>query len=175
MGTQQTRQLRIAEQIQKDLSALIRLRVKDPRVGMVTVTYVEVAADYGHAKVFVSSLLGDASLAQTLQGLQEAAGFLRRELGRGLKLRVTPQLHFVADASIERGVRMGALIGSALAADALLTGGQTTAVDGQAATAGIGPDQASDDPKGDRNAESRAEVVADQDTAGEGSAQAPGA
>jgi ribosome-binding factor A len=122
MGTQQTRQRRVADQIQKDLSELIRLRVKDPRVGMVTVTWVEVAADYAHAKIFVSSLLGDASLAQTLEGLGEAAGFLRRELGKGLKLRITPQLHFIADPSIERGVRMGALIGQALAADAELTG-----------------------------------------------------
>ena len=125
MGTHQTRQRRIAEQIQKDLSMLIRLRVKDPRVGMVTVTWVEVAADYSHAKVFVSTLMGADSLARTLEGLTEAAGFLRRELGRGLKLRVTPQLHFVADASIDRGVRMGALIGSALAADALLAAAQS--------------------------------------------------
>lgn len=125
MGTHQTRQRRVADQIQKDLSALIRLRVKDPRVGtMVTVTWVEVAPDYSHAKVHVSSLLGDAALSQSLEGLHEAAGFLRRELGKGLKLRITPQLHFVPDLSIERGVRMGALIGSALAADAELTGSQ---------------------------------------------------
>ncbi|MDE3010092.1 MAG: 30S ribosome-binding factor RbfA [Pseudomonadota bacterium] len=120
MGTTQTRQRRIAEQIRKDLSELIRLRVKDPRVGMVTVTWVEVAADYGHAKVYVSSLLGEDSLRQTLEGLALAAGFLRRELGRGLKLRVTPQLHFLADASIDRGVRMGALIGQARASDQAL-------------------------------------------------------
>lgn len=120
MGTTQTRQRRVADQIQKDLSELIRLRVKDPRVGMVTVTWVEVAADYGHAKVYLSSLLGEASLAQTLEGLGEAAGFLRRELGRGLKLRVTPQLHFLADPSIERGARMGALIGQARASDQAL-------------------------------------------------------
>ncbi len=117
MATQQNRQRRVGDQIQKDLSALIRLRVKDPRVGMVTVTWVDVAADYAHAKVYVSSLLGDASLERTIEGLQEAAGFLRRELGKGLKLRITPQLHFVEDPSIDRGARMGALIGDALAAD----------------------------------------------------------
>ncbi len=120
MGTAQTRQRRIADQIQKDLSELIRLRVKDPRVGMVTVTWVEVAADYGHAKVYLSSFLGEESLLQTLTGLGEAAGFLRRELGRGLKLRVTPQLHFLADPSIDRGVRMSALIGEARASDLAL-------------------------------------------------------
>jgi len=120
MGTTHTRQRRVADQIQKDLSDLIRLRVKDPRVGMLTVTWVEVAADYAHAKVFVSSLLGAESLAQSLEGLHEAAGFLRRELGRGLKLRVTPQLHFLEDPSIDRGARMGALIGQALRADAEL-------------------------------------------------------
>jgi ribosome-binding factor A len=72
--------------------------------------------------VFVSSLLGDHSLNQSLEGLREAAGFLRRELGKGLKLRTVPQLHFAADESIERGVRMGALIDDALAADAELMG-----------------------------------------------------
>jgi ribosome-binding factor A len=122
LSTHDTRQKRIADQIQKDLSALIRLRLKDPRVGMITVTWVEVAADYAHAKVFVSSLLGDHSLNQSLEGLREAAGFLRRELGKGLKLRTVPQLHFAADESIERGVRMGALIDDALAADAELMG-----------------------------------------------------
>lgn len=137
MGTNQTRRLRIAEQIQKDLSALIRLRVKDPRVGMITLTWVEVAADYAHAKVYVSTLLGADSLQQTLTGLQEAAGFLRRELGRGLKLRITPQLHFVEDPSIERGARMGALIGHAVEADALLTRQQpmTGSQDGSESTA----------------------------------------
>jgi|APCry1669190288_1035285.scaffolds.fasta_scaffold17090_2 ribosome-binding factor A len=120
MSTHDTRQKRIADQIQKDLSALIRLRLKDPRVGMLTVTWVEVAADYSHAKVFVSSLLGEASLAQSLEGLREASGFLRRELGKGLKIRIIPQLHFHADESIERGVRMGALIDGALAADAVM-------------------------------------------------------
>jgi ribosome-binding factor A len=122
LSTHDTRQKRIADQIQKDLSALIRLRLKDPRVGMITVTWVEVAADYAHAKVFVSSFLGDHSLNQSLEGLREAAGFLRRELGKGLKLRTVPQLHFAADESIERGVRMGALIDDALAADAELMG-----------------------------------------------------
>ena len=120
MSTHDTRQKRIADQIQKDLSALIRLRLKDPRVGMLTVTWVEVAADYAHAKIFVSSLLGEQSLSQSLEGLREAAGFLRRELGKGLKLRTVPQLHFAADESIERGVRMGALIDGAIAADAEL-------------------------------------------------------
>lgn len=101
---------------------MIRLRLKDPRVGMLTVTWVEVAADYSHAKIFVSSLLGEQSLNQSLEGLREAAGFLRRELGKGLKLRTVPQLHFAADESIERGVRMGALIDGAIAADAELMG-----------------------------------------------------
>ena len=127
MGTTQTRQRRVADQIQKDLSELIRLRVKDPRVGMVTITWVDVAADYGHAKVYLSSLLGDASLQQTLEGLTEAAGFLRRELGKGLKLRITPALHFVSDPSIDRGVRMGDLIGRARAADDAMAAAAATA------------------------------------------------
>lgn len=145
MGTTQTRQRRIAEQIRKDLSDLIRLRVKDPRVGMVTVTWVEVAADYGHAKVYVSSLMGEDSLRQTLEGLSLAAGFLRRELGRGLKLRVTPQLHFVADASIDRGVRMGTLIGEARASDQALAEASAHA---EADAADAAQTQAGDEPAG---------------------------
>jgi ribosome-binding factor A len=122
LSTHLTRQKRIADQIQKDLSSLIRLRIKDPRIGMLTVTWVDVAADYSHAKIFISSLLGEASIQQSLEVLREAAGFLRRELGKGLKLRTIPQLHFMADESIERGARMGALIDGAIAADAELMG-----------------------------------------------------
>lgn len=120
MTTGKARNRRIAEQIQKDLSEIIRLRLKDPRVGMVTLTFVEVTEDNAHAKIYVSSLLGEASLAKSLEGLLESRGFLRRELGKALSLRVIPELHFIRDEAIDRGTRMGALIDEALQSDAAL-------------------------------------------------------
>lgn len=112
-----SRTLRVAEQVQRELADLIRLEIKDPRVGMVTLTGVEVAADYGHAKVYFT-LLGDTDqVSAATEGLNHAAGFLRRELGRRIKLRTVPQLHFVFDESVERGMRLSSLIDSAIAGD----------------------------------------------------------
>lgn len=109
-----SRTLRVAEQIQRELADLVRLEVKDPRVGMVTLTGVEVSPDYGHARVFFTLLGGEAQVEAALAGLNRAAGFLRRELGRRIKLRVTPQLHFVHDESVERGMRLSRLIDEAV-------------------------------------------------------------
>lgn len=109
------RTLRIAEQIQRELAVLIRLEVKDPRVGMVTLTDVEVSADYAHAKVFFTTFAAAHQVAETANGLNRAAGFLRRELSHRIKLRGVPQLHFVYDESVERGVRLSQLIDQAVA------------------------------------------------------------
>jgi ribosome-binding factor A len=106
---------RVADQIQRELSGLLRNELKDPRVGMITLTGVEVSADLAHARVFFTTL-GDAeALARTKTGLQRAAGFLRAELGHRLKLRVTPELRFLHDASVERGVQLSKLIDDAVA------------------------------------------------------------
>ena len=105
---------RIADQIQRELAELIRLEVKDPRVGMVTLTDVEVTADYGHAKVFFTLLGSEQALHETEQALQHAAGFLRTQLSHRLRLRTVPQLHFVYDASVERGMRLSRLIDEAV-------------------------------------------------------------
>ena len=106
---------RIAEQIQRELAQLIRLEVKDPRVKKVTLTGVEVTNDHAHAKVFYTSLDGDSP--DLLQGLERAAGFLRSQLAHAMKLRITPQLHFVYDASVERGAHLSQLIDQAVASD----------------------------------------------------------
>ena len=109
-----SRTLRVAEQIQRDLAELLRLEVKDPRIGMVTLTDVEVTSDYAHAKVFFTTL-GDAEqVAAATEGLNRAAGFLRHELGHRIKLRSIPQLHFIYDESVERGVRLSQLIDKAV-------------------------------------------------------------
>ncbi len=112
-----SRTLRVAEQIQRDLAELLRLEVKDPRIGMVTLTDVEVTSDYAHAKIFFT-LLGDAAqIEAATEGLNRAAGFLRHELGRRIKLRSIPQLHFIYDESVERGVRLSQLIDAAVSGD----------------------------------------------------------
>lgn len=109
-----SRTLRVADQIQRDLADLIRLEVKDPRVGMVTLTGVEVTSDYAHAKVYFT-LLGDADrVSEATAGLSRAAGFLRHELGHRIKLRVVPELHFIHDESVERGARLSQLIDEAI-------------------------------------------------------------
>jgi ribosome-binding factor A len=106
------RTLRIAEQIQRDLAELIRLEVKDPRVGMVTLTEVDVSPDYANAKVFFTVMGDRAAIADAATGLNHAAGFLRRELAHRLNLRTIPRLQFVHDESVERGVRLSQLIDS---------------------------------------------------------------
>ncbi len=104
--------------MQRELALLIQQEVKDPRLGMVTVSGVEVARDLSHAKVFVTVLTDDAAEAgQSVEVLRHAAGFLRRELGRRMMLRTVPELHFIHDTSVERGSRISAIIDQAVAAD----------------------------------------------------------
>jgi ribosome-binding factor A len=105
---------RIADQIQRELAELIRTEVKDPRVGMVTLTDVEVTADHAHAKVFFTLLGSEQALHDSEQALQHAAGFLRTQLAHRLRLRTVPQLRFVYDASVERGMRLSRLIDEAV-------------------------------------------------------------
>jgi ribosome-binding factor A len=105
---------RICEQIRRELAELIRTELKDPRVGMVSITGVEISADYAHAKVFFSSMSGREHLDSVLAGLNQASGFLRRELGRRITIHNTPQLHFVYDESLERGADLSKLIQQAV-------------------------------------------------------------
>ena len=96
---------RINEEIQRELSALIP-RVKDPRVtGMVSVTAVETSPDLKYAKIYVS-VLDKGNEDQVLKGLKSAGGWLRRELGRTLNLRATPELNFIRDDSIDKGAHI---------------------------------------------------------------------
>ena len=93
---------RINEEIQREMSSLIRT-VKDPRVtGMISVTAVDTTPDLKFAKIYVS-VLDKSDCDQVLKGLKSASGYLRRELGRNLKLRNTPELTFVPDDSIDKG------------------------------------------------------------------------
>ena len=112
-----SRTLRVADQIQRELADLIQHEIKDPRVGQVTITAVEVTRDYSHAKVFYTTLASKAENFLVENGLEHAKGFLRSNLSHRMKLRITPQLHFIYDESIERGVRLSKLIDEAVAQD----------------------------------------------------------
>lgn len=111
------RAARLADEIQRELARLLRDEVKDPRVGMVTITAVEVAADLGHAKVFVTTLAGREHAADTLKALQRTSGFLRSEVAKRLSTYSVPQLAFAYDDSIESGMRLSKLIDDAVASD----------------------------------------------------------
>jgi ribosome-binding factor A len=109
---------RVADQIQRELSDILRSELKDPRVGMITLTSVEVSPDFAHAKVFFTSLAEAAQRDEVRAGLKRASGFLRTMLGARLKIHNTPELHFVYDESVESGIRLTRLIEDAVAADA---------------------------------------------------------
>ena len=101
------RGFRVADQIQRDVADLIR-DLKDPRIGMVTINAVEVTADYAHATLFFSVLLGDAEACE--QALNEAAGFVRNGLFKRLQIHTVPTLHFKFDRTTERAADLSALI-----------------------------------------------------------------
>ncbi len=115
MANDFSRGRRVGEQMRRELAELLQTEVKDPRVGMVSITAVEVSKDMAYAKVFISTFTGD--IKETLTALNRAAGFLRHELGRRMTLRSIPQLKFVHDTSIENGNRMSRLIDEAIAED----------------------------------------------------------
>lgn len=114
MAKEFSRSDRVAEQIQRELADLLQFEVKDPRIGMVTITEVEVSGDMAHAKIYYSA---HAASTELQKGLEKSAGFLRSQLGKRMLLRMVPQLHFIYDASIDRGMRLSRLIDEALAPD----------------------------------------------------------
>ncbi len=136
MSEMSPRAQRVADQIQRELAVLIQLEVNDPRVGMVSITGVDVSNDLASARVYVTvmnSLSEDAELNQetlgkpgeldqleideNLNALNKATGFLRTMLAKRLSLRAVPKLRFYYDSSVERGQRLSNLIDDALEAD----------------------------------------------------------
>ncbi len=100
---------RVGDLIHRELSRLLLREVKDPRLSGVTITAVEVTADLRHARVLFAST-GRAGTPEELRGLHSAAGFLRSQLGRALRLRYAPELTFEVDTSLERGLHISALL-----------------------------------------------------------------
>jgi ribosome-binding factor A len=107
---EQGRPQKLGDQIQREVSDLLR-EVRDPRVGMITITSVDVSPDLSHAKVFFTLFEKD-KLEDTLAGLKRASGYLRSQLAKRIKLYTTPGLRFVYDESVERGDRLSRLIDS---------------------------------------------------------------
>lgn len=110
---------RISEQLQKELAQLIQFQVKDPRLGMVTVNQVKISSDLGYADVYITVLGKDteAEAKEDVEVLRRAAGFLRVQIGKAIKLRIVPQLRFHYDASVVYGQKLSSLIDKAVAAD----------------------------------------------------------
>jgi len=110
MGTPGHRRERLAGQIREEVAEMLVGELKDPRIGLTTVTEVELSGDLRHARVLVS-VLGNAEAQQaTLEGLSSAAGFVRRELGRRLRLRRAPELAFVLDHGAEVSEKIEAVL-----------------------------------------------------------------
>ncbi|MDB9753754.1 30S ribosome-binding factor RbfA [Oceanospirillaceae bacterium] len=120
MAQEYSRTQRVADQIQRELASLIQREVKDPRVGMATVSAVEVSRDLSHAKVFVTIFNGsedEQEIIESVKALNSASGFLRSQLGQRMKLRIVPTLRFHYDDSLSRGNYLSNLIDQARASD----------------------------------------------------------
>ncbi|MER2089912.1 30S ribosome-binding factor RbfA [Sporosarcina sp. JAI121] len=101
---------RVAEQMKKELGEIIGQKVKDPRIGFVTITDVEVTGDLQQATVFISVLGNDSEKEDTLKGLNKAKGFIRTEIGKRIRLRITPEIMFEFDSSVAYGNRIESLL-----------------------------------------------------------------
>jgi len=101
---------RVAEQMKKEVSQIIQEELKDPRVGFVTVTGVDISNDLRYAKIYISILSSGEEETETLEVLNNAKGFIRSEIGKRIRLRFTPEITFKLDKSLERGAYINKLI-----------------------------------------------------------------
>lgn len=114
MPKEYPRSQRVGDQLQRELALLIQRELKDPRVNMVSVTAVQVSKDLAHARVFITSLK-DENHDAAVEALNHAAGFLRHELGKSLRMRAIPALKFQYDETVQHGMHMNELIKEGLA------------------------------------------------------------
>lgn len=110
---------RVAQELQKEIAVILQREVKDPRVGMVTVSDVEVSRDLAYAKVFVTFLFDNdpEAIAQGMQGLEKASPYIRTLLGKAMRLRIVPELRFIYDESLVEGMRMSNLVSNVIKND----------------------------------------------------------
>lgn len=119
MAKEYARTQRVADYLQRELAALIQHEVRDPRVGMVSITGVDVSRDLGHARVYYTLMGADSpdDASESTEALNKAAGFLRSQLSRDSNMRMVPQLRFYFDSSVGRGRNLEDLIRRAADAD----------------------------------------------------------
>jgi len=119
MAKEYSRTQRVADYLQRELAELIQHEVRDPRIGMVSITGVDVSRDLGHARVYFTSMEANSSeeARDSTEALNRAAGFLRSELSRDSRMRSVPQLRFYFDSSVGRGRELEALIRRAAESD----------------------------------------------------------
>jgi len=101
---------RLGDLIQREISDILHRRIKDPRIGFCTIMRVDVSDDLRHAKVYASIMGTESQQKSTLAGLKSATGFIRREIGRRIALRHTPEIVFVLDRSVDHSFRIAQLI-----------------------------------------------------------------
>lgn len=119
MAREFSRTQRVAQEMQKEIAIILQREVKDPRIGMATVSGVEVSRDLAYAKVFVTFLndSDEESIKAGLEGLTDASGFIRSLLGKAMRLRVIPELTFAYDNSLVEGMRMSNLVSNVVKND----------------------------------------------------------
>jgi len=108
---------RINEQLRQEISLLIRAEVRDPRVSLATITEVECSPELDHARVYITTMGDEEEKAAVLAGLHSAAAFIRAQLGRRLRMRRIPELHFEIDRKLENAMRIESLLREALPRD----------------------------------------------------------
>ena len=108
------RTARVNEQLRQEISLLIRDEVRDPRVGLTTITAVETSPELDHARVYITAMGEEAEKEEALNGLRSAAPFIRGQLGRRLHMRRIPELHFELDRKLENALRIESLLREAL-------------------------------------------------------------
>ncbi|PVX33006.1 ribosome-binding factor A [Pasteurella langaaensis DSM 22999] len=110
---------RVAQELQKEIAVILQREVKDPRIGMVTISDVEVSKDLAYAKIFVTFLFDHdkAAIEQGMKGLEKASPYIRSLVGKAMRLRIVPELRFVYDQSLVEGMRMSNLVSDVIRKD----------------------------------------------------------
>jgi ribosome-binding factor A len=134
---------RVNEQIRRELTSLLQRDVRDPRIGVVTITAVETSPDLYHAKVFYSVMGPEDDRASAAEGLRAAAGFLRTEIGRRMHIRRAPELHFTYDDTLQHAMHIERLLKEALAGSGSSDDAGMDADSGPSADDAARPDAAS--------------------------------
>lgn len=118
MAKEFSRTSRVAQQVQKELARILQQEVKDPRIGMVTISGVDITRDLAYAKVFVTFLtIGEQTNEESLEGLNAASGYIRRLLGKAMQLRIVPEVRFCFDETLTEGLRISELVSGAVKKD----------------------------------------------------------